>query len=273
MERMIFEQQIKPALRKEREWIKLGVEFSKAKAKGKTSKAFADEKQINYATFTKAMSRYASQIKTAIQVERLESKSKGKLTKQEQALLLINSFRSSLRDKVKNEGAAANNKSAKWFADTIKKNVRGHSVSKPKTGHIYTYVYDAKHKDTLPYWDKFPLVIYLGDGTTKNGSYLWYGLNLHYIPPKARQTFLEELLKNYSSTSVISNNTKLKINWSKVKGFKGTDLMIKSYLPGHVKGAVIEIKPADWANVVLMPTQSFQSQGKRYAAGKVWAKY
>lgn len=272
---MIFEKEesLTPVQRKEREWIRLGVEFQKAKAKGKTSKQFAEEKGLVLSTFQRSMAKHASKIKTALEIEKLEKKSRGKLTKAEQSLLLINSFRSSLRDKVKNEGAASNNKSAKWFVDTIKKNVRGHSVTKPQVGRIYTYIYDAKHKDTLPYWDKFPLIIYLGDGTTKNGSYLWYGLNLHYIPPKARQTFLEELLKNYSNTPVISNKTKLKINWSKVKGFHGSDLMIKSYLPGHIKGAVIEIKPVDWANVVMMPTQQFMSGGKRFGASKVWSNY
>jgi hypothetical protein len=48
--------------------------------------------------------------------------------------------------------------------------------------------------------------------------------------------------------------------------------MIKSYLPPNVKGRFVEIKPSDWGNVVLMPLQSFQSQGKRFAANKVWKK-
>ncbi|MHC5865652.1 hypothetical protein ACYT6K_10700, partial [Streptococcus pyogenes] len=81
----------------------------------------------------------------------------------------------------------------------------------------------------------------------------------HYIPPKARQQFLEELLKQYANTPTITNKTKLKINWSQVKGFAGADKMIKAYLPGHIKGSLVEIKPADWANVVLLPLQQFMS--------------
>lgn len=253
----------------EQQWVKIGVEYAKAKAKGTTAKEFADERGFNYASFTKAMSRYQSRIKTAVKVEKLEKKPQNKLTKAERQLIMINSFRSSLRDKIKNEGAAVNNKSAKWFTETITKNVRGHQVSKPEPGKLYAYIYDAKHKDTLPYWDKYPLIINLGFG--QNGtSRVMYGLNLHYIPPKARQEFLEELLKQYANTPVISNKTKLKINWSQVKGFKGADQMIKSYLPGHIKGPMIEIKPADWANVVMMPLQQFMSKGKRYSATSVW---
>jgi kynureninase len=78
-----------------------------------------------------------------------------------------------------------------------------------------------------------------------------YGLNLHYIPPKARQQFLEELLKQYANTPTITNKTKLKIDWSQVKGFAGADKMIKAYLPGHIRGSLAEIKPADWANMAV----------------------
>lgn len=261
----------RPVSKNERQWVKIGVEYNDAKLKGATAKSFAEERGIVYATFTKSMSRYASAIKTALKIRELESKPANKLSRKDRELLMINSFRSTLRDKIKNDGAAVNNKSAKWFSETIKKNIRGHQVTRPMPGKLYTYMYDAKHKDTLPYWDKFPLIVFLGMG--KQGtSTLMYGLNLHYIPPKARQQFLEELLKQYSSTPILSNNTKLKIDWSKVKGFKGADKMIKAYLPSHIKGPLIEIKPADWANVVLLPLQQFQSQGSRYSATAVWKK-
>lgn len=259
----------KPRSKSENQWVALGVEFSTARKKGMTSKSFAESKGINPATFSKAMSRYSSRIKVAVKVAEIEKKPSGKMTKQERALVMVNSFRASIRDKIKNDGAAVNNKSSRWFAETIKKNVRGHSVTKPQPGKLYAYIYDAKHKDTLPFWDRYPLIIYLGLGT-QGTSTLMYGLNLHYIPPKARQEFLEELLKQYANTPVISNNTKLKIRWSQVKGFRGADKMIKAYIPGNIKGNLIEIKPSDWANVVLLPLQQFVSKGKRYSATSVW---
>lgn len=252
----------------EKKWVQIGLDYKRAKAKGVTAKQFAEEHEIKYSTFTSAMSKYASSIKTAEKIAKLETKPANKLNKQERQLLMINSFRQSLRDKIRNDGAAINNKSQKWFAETIKQ-VKGHKVVKPQPGRIYAYAYDAKHKDTLPYWDKFPLIIYLGLG--KQGQTpLMYGLNLHYIPPKARQQFLEELLKQYANTPTITNKTKLKIDWSQVKGFKGADQMIKAYLPGHIMGSLVEIAPKDWANVVTMPLQSFMSKGKRFSANKVW---
>lgn len=256
--------------KEEKTWISIGVEFREAKSKGMSSTQFAREKGINYSTFTKSMSRYKSKIDLAYNAKLLSSKSDAKLTKADRAVIMINSFRDSIRTKVRNEGAAVNNKSAKWFADTLKSGVRGHKVSRPTPGKIYAYIYDAKYKDTLPYWDKYPLIIFLGFGKSKAGNELMYGLNLHYIAPKARQQFLEDLLKQYASTKTLTNSTKLNIDWSKVRGFSGAQKMIKAYLPNHIKGTIVEVKTSDWANVVLMPLQKFVSKGKSFSAQKVW---
>ena len=64
--------------------------------------------------------------------------------------------------------------------------------SRPKTGafgNMYMYIYDAKYKDTLPYYDAFPLVI--PTGPAKGG---FYGMNLHYLPPVLRAKALDALL-------------------------------------------------------------------------------
>ncbi|QJT71872.1 DNA end protector protein [Shewanella phage Thanatos-1] len=262
--------QTKSVSKTKQRWVEIGVEYylQKNRPNSLSAKEFAEQKGIKYSTFTSGMTRYKPDINLGLKVINLQNKPENKLTKKEREDLLVNSFRASIRKKIANDGAAVNNKSAKWFADTMK-SVKSFKASKPSPGRLYAYMYDAKHKDTLPYWDKFPLIIYLGLGKQGNTT-LMYGLNLHYIPPKARQEFLESLLKQYSSTKTLSNSTRLKIDWSKVKGFKGADVMIKAYLPSHIKGPTIEIKPQDWANVVMMPTQQFVSNGKRYSANKVW---
>lgn len=269
---IITEQKASP--RTKQWWIELGADFLDAKERGATAKAFAERLGINYGTMTSNFSKLKSEITAERRLRTLKGKSPKGMSKSDKQLVLINSFRKGLRDKIRNEGAATNNKSQKWFNDTVKKTIKGHKVTKPVPGKLYTFVYDAKHKATLPYWDKFPLIIYLGDGvSSKAGTQLMYGLNLHYIPPKARQQLLEDLLKRYANTSTISNKTKLQVNWSKVKGFRGSSEMIKSYLPSHIKGTLVEIKPSDWINVIFLPLQQFMSKGKRYSANKVWSKY
>lgn len=251
-------------------WIDIGVAHRKAKAKGITSKAFADANNIRYDTLLKAMTKHKTLIDHAAHVDKLKDKPASKLTRKDREAILVNDFRSSLRAKVGNKGAAQNNKSEKWFKETLRQGVKGFNVTRPSPGKLYAYVYDAKFKDTLPFWDKYPLIICLGFKQTRQGDVLISGLNLHYIPPKARQQFLEDLLKQYASTARITNATKLKIDWSKVRGMTGADQMIKSYIPSRIKGSLVEIKPSDWANVVLMPLQQFVSNGKRHSASKVW---
>ena len=62
-------------------------------------------------------------------------------------------------------------------------------------GRMYFYFYNPKWKDSLPYYDRFPLVIPIEryqDG--------FLGLNLHYIHPKQRIILLDKL------SEVASNN-------------------------------------------------------------------
>ena len=65
-------------------------------------------------------------------------------------------------------------------------------------GKMYMFFYDPKHKATLPYYDRFPLVIPIErypDG--------FLGLNMHYLAPKLRLSLLEGLMKIRNNQSII----------------------------------------------------------------------
>jgi hypothetical protein len=75
-------------------------------------------------------------------------------------------------------------------------------------GRMYFYLYDPKHKDTLPYYDRFPLVIPIErypDG--------FLGLNLHYIHPKHRIILLDKL-SEAANNSKFDETTRLKISYN-----------------------------------------------------------
>jgi hypothetical protein len=186
-----------------------------------------------------------------------------KRTKEEEESLL-DQFRANKRKNKRDSQADKNSKSQKWFVAKIK-DLKYKSKSKPVVGSMVTYVYDAKFKKTLPYFDKFPLIILLGN--ISKGT--WLGLNLHYIPPKQREIFLERILK-YTNTRVIGNNTIFKIDWGKVKGLPYSEHMIKRYLLGHVRSNISAIPPNEWINAVNLPTQQFVVNNKRYSSRKVW---
>lgn len=268
---IIQEEKASPQKRTAKHWVELGVEYAKAKAKGVTARQFATDKGIPYATFTKSMSRYSSAIKDALELEKLKGRKAKGLSKRERALKMINDFRATMRDVAK--APRPKDKSQKWFENTIKAGIKSHTVTRMEAGKIYTFVYDAKYKDTLPYWDRFPLIICLGPSVTKAGNGVMLGLNLHYAPPKARQAMLEELLKKHASTPSFSNKTRLKINWDDVRGMRGTDQLIKAYLPSHFKSKLVEVSPKDWGNIIFLPTYQFMSKGQKYDARKVWRNF
>lgn len=259
-------------IRSKREWVDLIKEYLSEKSKGVTAQSFAKNNDIDVNQFRSAYGKYDRIAKRELKAQPLtEAKSnKGKSSKKkERKRDLIKSFRSQLKKTASQSAAANNNKSLKWFKGVIDDAVRGRKVSRPEVGKIYTYAYDAKYKNELPYWDRYPLIIYLGNYKAKNGNTNMLGLNLHYIPPRARQAFLEELLPR-ANTDTISNKTKLKINWSMVKGMRGSDQMIKAYIPKRIRSGIKEVKPSDWINIIFLPIQQFVSKGKRYSANKVW---
>ena len=89
------------------------------------------------------------------------------------------------------------NASMDWYRNRIRIatgkeiSTKGFStVQDIRNGGVFQYVYDPKHRDTLPYYDKFPLIIPIE--MTKNG---WLAINLHYLPPMIRAVIFDDILK------------------------------------------------------------------------------
>ena len=131
-------------------------------------------------------------------------------------------------------------------------------------GNMYMFFYDAKHKETLPYYDKFPLVIVIGPA---KGGFM--GLNLHYLPLPLRAKFLDALLdvlnnKRYDETTKFRVSYDMLQHVSKMKYFKPC---IKHYLTDHVKSRFSKVLAPEWEIATFLPTADWQ--GAR--ASKVYA--
>lgn len=130
-------------------------------------------------------------------------------------------------------------------------------------GNIYIYIYDPKTKATLPYYDKFPVVILLQVDTTG-----FLALNLHYLPPKYRLVFLYKLLP-FATKDKDNSIKKLNVTYellqaaSQLKEFKPC---LKRYLFGHVKSKLYKIPSDEWEMVSLLPSNSFE----KASAQKIW---
>jgi hypothetical protein len=121
-------------------------------------------------------------------------------------------------------------------------------------GRMYFYFYDPKHKNTLPYYDRFPLVIPIErypDG--------FLGLNLHYIHPKQRIILLDKL-SDVATNNRFDDKTKLRISYEYLaaasKAFEATPC-IKRYLFSHINSRFLEISAEEWDIAVMLPVESF----------------
>lgn len=126
----------------------------------------------------------------------------------------------------------------------------------PQAGNLYFFKYDAKHKDKLPYWDMFPVIVCLGPA--KGG---FYGLNFHYLPPSARAGMLNALSDasgKYGDSDGMGMDRKLNVTYQIIKNSKiaGYDQCIKHYLFGHYSNMRI-IAPEDWEKIVMLPLQKW----------------
>ena len=125
---------------------------------------------------------------------------------------------------------------------------------KSMIGRMYFYFYDPKTKDSLPYYDRFPLTIPMEQ--YQNG---FLGLNLHYIHPKQRIILLDKL-SEVASNDEYNETTKLRISYKYLaaasKVFEANPC-IKRYLFGHVKSRFLEISADEWDIAVMLPAENF----------------
>lgn len=143
----------------------------------------------------------------------------------------------------------------------------------PSIGKMYTFSYIPKHKKTLPYYDRYPLILLADFPQAGEG---FYGLNLHYLRPRARAILLSKLYDNYSMSATLDENTRMGLSYSILKGasqvaeFKPT---FKRYLTKHIKSSIVEIPGNHWETAVFLPTQRFvgsnsesvwRDSGKKY---------
>ena len=134
----------------------------------------------------------------------------------------------------------------------------------PRTGKMYMFTYDPKTKKQLPYYDTFPLILFVD--TYDRG---FRGLNMHYLPPPARARLFDALLET-ANNKKFDDSTKLKISYQILKStekYKAFRPCFKRYLTGHVKSRVVEVDAPEWPIALFLPTESFRKASTR----KVWA--
>jgi hypothetical protein len=161
--------------------------------------------------------------------------------------------------------------SREWFRKKIKnmRSIKRESLMKEDplkqtgqeiVGNMYMFFYDPKHKDTLPYYDTFPLVIVVGPA---EGGF--YGLNLHYLPPILRAKMLDALMDITSNTK-FNDSTRFKMSYellvksSKLKYFQPC---FKHYLNEHVQSKFSMVPAPEWEIATFLPTADFRKANSK----------
>ena len=163
-----------------------------------------------------------------------------------------------------------------WFRETARKIARinerelmrgdtARLVTTPIVGQMYMYYYDPKHKETLAYYDRFPLVFPFRK--VRGG---FYGLNMHYLPPQLRARLMDGLY-DYANNTRYDESTKIKMNYSllqSVSKLKFFEPCVKMYLDEHVRSRFMYIYPSEWDVALFLPTERFTKATKT----QVWAE-
>jgi hypothetical protein len=165
-------------------------------------------------------------------------------------------------------------KSLQWFKRELqgmktvnRQNLLKDDNFKPRTralpGRMFMYFYDPKHKKTLPYYDRFPLIFMVEKA--KGG---FYGLNLHYLPHKQRAIFFDRLT-DYTTNEKYDITTRLRLSYNLLKGaskLKSFQPCFKHYLSEHVRSRMIEVPASEWETVLFLPSENFKKKNKN----QVW---
>jgi|TARA_B110000503_G_scaffold3424_1_gene4523 hypothetical protein len=131
-------------------------------------------------------------------------------------------------------------------------------------GSMYFFEYDPKHKETLPYYDRFPLIFPINKA---KGGFI--GLNMHYLPPQLRARLMDALY-DLATDDKYNERTKLALSYeilASASKFRLFAPCIKQYLNSHVRSRFIKIEASEWDIALFLPVQKFEKQ----STSKVWA--
>ena len=149
-----------------------------------------------------------------------------------------------------------------WFADKVRK---GRTVSLDKVsegfknkrlevGNMIAYGYAPIGADRLPYYDRTPLVILMD--FTKDG---WYGINLHYLPPRMRAALLVEITYRKKPMQQIARA---------LESNPMTKPCLKRYIAKQLTQKPVTIPKSEWDIAIQLPFESFVKAANK----SVWQK-
>lgn len=123
-------------------------------------------------------------------------------------------------------------------------------------GGLYFFQYNPKYKESLPYYDTFPLVLMLERHTDG-----FLGLNLHYLPVRYRVALLRKLISFGAIYTDQDELKRIRITYdilNSTRRFREFRPCLKKYLNTHIRSRILAVQPNEWDIATYLPVQQFR---------------
>jgi len=123
-------------------------------------------------------------------------------------------------------------------------------------GSMMLFGYNPKTKDTLPYYDRFPLVF-----VTDIHSDGFHGINMHYLPNKYRAILMDGLYRIAES----EDEQRLALSYALLKSVRELRFYkpcYKRYLNSHTVTNYVNIERKYWDIALFLPLARFEKANK-----------
>jgi hypothetical protein len=130
------------------------------------------------------------------------------------------------------------------------------TVSRVRTGRMYLYEYMPLNRQTLPYYDQFPLIIALESSNTD-----FLGLNLHYLPIRFRVYLYQKLGRLLNNRNYNVTTHWQRLSYEQLLPFtryREAKPCIKRYKYRRVLSSIVTVFPVEWELALMLPLQRFK---------------
>ena len=122
-------------------------------------------------------------------------------------------------------------------------------------GCLYFFLYVPIDRNTLPYYDRFPLVIVLEKYKTG-----FLGLNLHYLSYRVRAMFFDMLHSERLMRTGDPFRTRLRVTYKMLKSvtkYKAFKPCVKRYRYSSMRTALLQVGESEWDVALFLPVEQF----------------
>jgi len=157
----------------------------------------------------------------------------------------------------------------RWKRTTLKRQL---------LGNMYFFIYDPVGKDTLPYWDTFPIVIPIE--LTNDG---FIGINFHYLDPRFRAILMDRLNELERDEPDLMDKSEQsqsgKLDWRKIRYRRLSNLTrykyfrpcLKRYKFKNIQSRLIQVEKPEWDIALFLPLEKFQNRsGRSPGLTRIW---